>query len=416
MQQRSYKSVQEKLDEEAKLKKEINRIIVEKRTEYNDHKKELKLLENHKFYFKTEFTNIIDTIQNRISELNDIETDIQENGVNLDDLGNFKSRLDDDNAKATDLSIIKQIVEFKDNIRNKQIAESLKLQLPPAIHTERYTNDTGIAKVKEQNDNRINEKKKITENINKNVYKKEEFINISLNEPYNNFQFKYIINDFIIFKKNDDIFFNIGKIVYLYKYNNESIIYIKTIEPIKTLLNEGILYWDWIGLADKQELQIFINKYETIDDNYMILPLTIFCNITSNIQKNLDALFSVNDTKISILNINSDDAIRKELNISTYFEILPFFGIRHQIIEEHLNQYMKIHDDFNNFLNNKTIDKSNLINQLKIDDNNYIENININNDIFALKEMYSKLLDQMPINLHPKTLQMNSPKPKKKGR
>ena len=44
--------------------------------------------------------------------------------------------------------------------------------------------------------------------------------------------------------------------------------------------------------------------------------------------------------------------------------------------------------------------------------------INISNEIFGLKEMYSELLNQMPIKLHPKPIQMtpqNSVKLKKKS-
>lgn len=408
--------VLQKQDKEEKLKKEINSIIIDKKKEFDDHIKELESLKDSNLYFKNRFTDIINTIKNRIKEITDIEGKIKNEVIDLASFEDFKSILDDENAKANDLSIAEKIVDLKDDIKKKQEDVSNQYQLPPVIHTNKYTKNIGINIVKKQNKNRIIEKNKITENIKNNVYKREEFINISLNEPYNNFQFKYRINDFIIFKKNNDNIFFIGKIVNLYKYNNEPIIYIKTIEPIKTLLNQGILYWDWIKLAQKQELQVFINKYETIDDNYIILPLTIFCNIT-NIQENLDAIFRVDDNDILTLNINSDDPIREKLNISTYFkEILPFFGIGHKTIEDHFKQYMKIYDDFNTFLQNKTIDKSNLINQLNIENDNNIENININNEIFDLKRMYSKLLEEMPINLHPKTLQINSLNPKKKGR
>jgi hypothetical protein len=199
--------------------------------------------------------------------------------------------------------------------------------------------------------------------------KKQDFINIT----YENYEFKYKENDFIIFLI--DTKYCIGKIIYIYKKNNSILTaLVKTIElQSKVLLNEGVMHRiGFANMVNVKETEMFINKYEEIDSNSTVFPLALFCKISTDVKQKLIGVFEIDDEYIQKINIHSVDNYKDKINISKYFEnISPFNMIDKDTIENYFKNYTDFDEDFKELLGEIEIseDDNNKIKELLLDNN-----------------------------------------------
>jgi hypothetical protein len=220
------------------------------------------------------------------------------------------------------------------------------------------------------------------DNIMKNEKNKQQDFIIT----YDKYEFKYKENDFIIFLIGEK--FCIGKIIYIYKKNNSILTaaLVKTIElQSKVLLNEGYGYY--VGVANMvnvKETEMFINKYEEIDSNSTVLPLALFCKISTDVKQKLENVFNINIDYdydyIKNLNIRSDESYKNKINISTYFQdISPFNMIDKYEIQDYFKKYTEFDEDFKELLGEIKISE---------DDNNKIKEL----------LLYNSNLPQVPLS------------------
>jgi hypothetical protein len=353
-----------------------------------------------------------DSIDVRIDEIDDIYKHINDYDITLETLDEYEAQLNvietfiPDWEKKINNEIPNEIKRLKEKLEQIQKSDyDSKSLLPLQITTNtRMPMDV----IKNTVKSRILEKAEVYKNDVKLVSIKislEISSNIDTKNQFTGLEFEYKKDDYIIFKKNDDINFTIGKIDLIYKNNMQPVLYIKTIDPTNALLNPWILYW--VNLAPEYKIDIFTNKYEIIsinDKEYNYFPLALFCNITPDIENKLNAMFSVKDEAIYKLNIKSKLDESSIFNIKTYFDDnLPFYAIDDTKIEDHILNYVKISSNFSEFLNNKKINETDKEKITKILDVNKVtvETINIQNNYFDLKTQYSELLKNMPIKLSP---------------
>jgi hypothetical protein len=216
----------------------------------------------------------------------------------------------------------------------------------------------------------LNEIQKKNGIMNNEKNKQQDFI-----ITYDKYEFKYKENDFIIFLIDTKSKYCIGKIIYIYEKNNNSILtaLVKTIElQSKVLLNRG--FWGYMGVAPVvkvNETEMFINKYEEIYSNSTVLPLALFCKISTDVKQKLENVFNIDDDYIKKLNINSDESYKDKINISTYFQdISPFNMIDKYEIQDYFKKYTEFDEDFKELLGEIEISE---------DDNNKIKELLDNN-------------------------------------
>lgn len=375
---------------------------------------------------------VIANIENRIIEIDEIEEKMKED-IDVEKLNEYEDQLNTIESsfinewKKRYIEISKQIREFKTKLETIQKTDVSTIGLQPLVLNTPQKSQKNIDAVHKFVENIKREKTEVYKNKDKH-----ESIEISLkislnqkdasmkNENWVNYSknhiFKYNKDDYIIFKSTNDIKFTIGKIDLIYiQNNNNPCLYIKSIEPTISLLNPWILYW--LNLAEKVEVDIFINKYELIDINastHTFFPLVLFCDITKSIKTNLDTMYNIDDNLI--LNLNIGNKQKSDIvEIKTYFidDSLPFYGIDNNVIKTHILKYMEISNSFNDFLNDNHVNESEKI-RLKHDiniNNNTIANITISNKIFDLQRQYSELMNDMPIKLTVKQKVVSRTKP-----
>ena len=350
-----------------------------------------------------------DSIDLRIAEIDDI--DLLAFYITPETLDEYEAQLNvietfiPDLEKKINNEIPNEIKRLKEKLEQIQKSDFHEKGLAPLqlITNTRMPMDV----IKKTVESRILEKAEVYKNVKLGSIKisLEISSNIDTKNQFTGFEFEYKKDDYIIFKKNDDINFTIGKIDLIYQNNMQPVLYVKTIDPTNALLNPWILYW--VNLAPKYEIDIFTNKYEIIsinDKEYNYFPLALFCNITPDIKNKLNAMFSVDDKAIYKLNIKSESEESSIFNIKTYFDDnLPFYAIDDDKIKDHILNYVKISSNFSEFLNNKKINETDKEKITKILDVNKVtvETINIQNNYFDLKTQYSELLKNMPIKLSP---------------
>jgi len=349
-----------------------------------------------------------DSIDLRIAEIDDI--DLLAFDITSSDLDDYEAQLNDietfikDWEKKINNEIPNNIKRLKEELEQIQKSDYDRKIPPLQLITNR---NIPMDVIKNTVKSRILEKTEVYKNVKLGSIKisLEISSNIDTNNQFTGFEFEYKKDDYIIFKKNDDINFTIGKIDLIYENNTQPVLYVKTIDPTNSLLNPWILYW--VNLAPEYKIDIFTNKYEIIsinDKEYNYFPLALFCNITPDIKNKLNAMFSVEDEAIYKLNIKSKLDESSIFNIKTYFtDNLPFYAIDDDKIKDHILNYVKISSNFSEFLNNKKINETDKEKITKILDVNKVtvETINIQNNYFDLKTQYSELLKNMPIKLSP---------------
>jgi hypothetical protein len=350
-----------------------------------------------------------DSIDVRIDEIDDI--DLVAFDITLETLYEYEAQLNvietfiPDWEKKINNEIPNEIKTLKEELEQIQKSDYDRKIPPLQLITNR---NIPMDVIKNTVKSRILEKAEVYKNDVKLVSIKislEISSNIDTKNQFTGFEFEYKKDDYIIFKKNDDINFTIGKIDLIYENNTQPVLYVKTIDPTNSLLNPWILYW--VNLAPEYKIDIFTNKYEIIsinDKEYNYFPLALFCNITPDIKNKLNAMFSVEDEAIYKLNIKSKLDESSIFNIKTYFtDNLPFYAIDDDKIKDHILNYVKISSNFSEFLNNKKINETDKEKITKILDVNKVtvETINIQNNYFDLKTRYSELLKNMPIKLSP---------------
>lgn len=259
-----------------------------------------------------------------------------------------------------------------------------------------------ISNIYKKIENIINEKKMVYQNID-GISERIKTADIK----YKTFKFNYSLNDYIIFKENTNNDFTIGKIELIYnnKKDNDinhsfTTLNVKYIEPMNILLNPGILYW--VNIAEKKVADIFVNNYELItieDQNYIIFPLQLFCDINNNIKTKLDEIFNIDDSIMLKLNY-SDNFIQEQVDIKKYFNnSVPFYGIIDDLIDEHFNRYIKISEKFFKDKDFYEPEKTAIIDFLE--NKETVDDTSIINGKLGFKDTYLDLVKEMPIKLIP---------------
>jgi hypothetical protein len=350
-----------------------------------------------------------DRIDLRIAEIDDI--DLVAFNIIPDDFNDYEAQLNvietfiPDLEKKINNEIPNEIKRLKEKLEQIQESDFIEKGLAPLQLTTNKNIPMDV--IKDTVRTRILEKAEVYKNVKLVSIKisLEISSNIDTKNQFEGFEFEYKKDDYIIFKKNDDINFTIGKIDLIYENNTQPVLYVKTIDPTNSLLNPWILYW--VNLAPKYTIDIFTNKYEIIsinDKEYSYFPLALFCNITQDIKNKLNAMFSVEDEAIFKLNLKTKLEKSSIFDIKTYFtDNLPFYAIDDDKIKDHILNYVKISSNFSEFLNNKKINETDKEKITKILDVNKVtvETINIQNNYFDFKTQYSELFKKMPIKLSP---------------